>query len=248
MPRSDRFYVFVVVGAASLLVLASIVAAIMTLTGKSDPRPGYESAPAKALVQPNPTSGSIVDPDNAERPPIDDETYLTLHRSSRLLSVQLAADRGWRQGLRRAHMPSEALAALTGKLSGFKGYLTGLRPSRRVVVRVFRPVPVPKPTDPGLQTAHTSTSILLTDPKFAGSEAGTLSFDFYWRLFQSGKSLQWRLEDVQPDLTKSDTTNMIDPTNPAEGGTESDLPEKPKNEPDRPTVPADDTPTSQTEY
>lgn len=245
MPRSDKLYVFIVVAFASVLVVGSIVATILTLTGDSDKRPGYESAPARELVRPNPTSGSIIDIGNAERPPIDDQTYLLLHRETRRMARALATGDGYAALGRRAGMPGDALAALIDERRQLNGVLQGLDPSKKTPVIVNRPSPSADRNADAELVASTSSSVAFKSRSISG-DGGTMSLDINWSFLDN----TWFMDEVRLDWSVS-PGGTLTPTNPGESGETSDLKEQPEQDPTEglPSIEekGSDTPTSNTE-
>lgn len=217
MPRSDRIYVFIVVAFAAVLVLVSIVATIRTLTGKPEERPGYDRAPVKELVKPNPTSGSIAKVENAERPPIDDQTFLVLHKSTRVMAQKLARGEGYAALARKWAMPTDALMALVEKRRSMSPSMTGLLPGKGNPVSVYRPT-LPKDRRQADLQARTVTSVSFRPRSLSGG-GGTMRTEMFWEQ----RSNVWSLQEVQLDWSVSGGGEAV-PTNPAESGEVSDLP------------------------
>jgi len=203
MPRSDRIYVFIVVGLASILVIISIVATVMALTGSDKTRPSYESAPASALVNPDPVSGSIIDLDNAQRPPIDDQTYLVLHRATRLLALRIAAGKGYGTLASEYGLSDEGRAVMISERQAMNSTFIAASPNKNPQLTIYRPTP----GKPGEQLAKTVAAVT-----FKG-QGSALSTEFRWRL----KNNVWRLEEVQMDL-RVEENSSASPTNPEEQG------------------------------
>lgn len=97
LPRSDRFYVTLIVAFAGILIIASIIAAVSAFSGNSKPNPAYESAPDPSLIQ-MPPETLIVNPDNSAKvlqqissPPISDELYLKIHTTIRKILQQVTS-------------------------------------------------------------------------------------------------------------------------------------------------------------
>ena len=179
MPRSDRLYVFIVVGLASILVLISLVATVSALTGKSKPPPKYESAPAKALSKPNPSSGSIIDADNAVEAPIDDASFLSLHRETRILSLALAKGQGFGQRALDDGLPADMLVKIKSDRQAVAGSLKGYKPIGKPKVLVYRPQPTKNETDsPEAVTLETYASVEMVSP--SGDSSDAISFTYYW--------------------------------------------------------------------
>lgn len=213
MPRSDRIYVFIVVGMASLLVIISIVATIAALTGSPKERPGYEKAPARALVKPNPVSGSIVNTDNLNRPPIDDQSYEALHKQTRILTREIASGSGYAERARSLGMPEKELRAVISRRKAVASSFAGLKPSRKVSITVYRPVD-PQDSSGAELTNRTVASVAL---RSKDGDNGSLRVEYFW----SFKDNVWFLQEAQVDPTV-DKAKPI-PANPQESGDFSDL-------------------------
>lgn len=211
MPRSDKIYIMITVGLASVFVIASIVATILTLTGDKKERPAYESAPAKALTRANPVSGSIVNVENAERPPISDEAYLILHRETRLLTRELATGKGWRQRAYRDGMSTDGLLTLSRRRASlFKG-MQDAKVRRKIAVTVYRPTPPSNKNSKASYVSRTVGSVSMISK--SGERMGSLRNEIFWQ--QVGNL--WQIQDIVLQLDLSDVSGG-GPTNPVEEG------------------------------
>ena len=194
MPRSDKFYVFLVVGLCSLLVIGSIIACIITLTGKPEERPAYESRPASALVNPDPAGDSILKVDTYyKQPPINDATYLLLHKQSRLFLADVVKG-DWQATAREAKMQPAAWAAFTDQMVGLRPLLKGSKLSGKTdVVLYCRPQADPN-QKPGRQdlVATTIASSALAPSSDSTQAAKSLSLSIDWRL----KNDFWTFDSV----------------------------------------------------
>lgn len=243
MPRSDKLYVFITVGLACVLVIASIIATIKILSGQKQERPAYESAPAKALTKANPTSGSIIDVDNAERPPIDDNTYLLLHRETRLITRDLATGKGWRERVWQDGISADGLSSLASQRAKLKADLNGGKVRRNVSVTVYRPTP---PSDTKIKAQLVSkTAGSVGVASSSGSKIGVLRTEIFWQR----RGNLWQIQDVVLQMDVSDVAGSS-PTNPSEEGT-VDSPSS-STEPTSPdasggSINTPDTPTSESE-
>ena len=97
LPRSDKFYVGVIITFSGLVIIASIIAAIAAFSGDSKPNPAYESAPAPSLVQAPPetlltNSSKMADVlDQISSPPIGDAAFFLIHKTTRKILEAMAA-------------------------------------------------------------------------------------------------------------------------------------------------------------
>ena len=197
MPRSDKFYVGLVVGLCSLLVIGSIIAFVITLTNDPKPRPTYESRPASALVNPDPAGDSILNVDTYyKQPPINDATYLLLHKQSRLfLADVLKGD--WQATARQAKMQPAAWAAFTDQMVSLRPLLQGGKLSGKTEVVLYcRPQAetessVKKGKQPDL-VATTIVSSALAPSTDSTQAAKSLSLSIDWRL----KNDFWTFDSV----------------------------------------------------
>lgn len=243
MPRSDKLYIMITVGLASILVIISIVTTILTLTGDSKERPAYESAPPKALAKPNPTSGSMVDAENAQRPPIDDQTYLILHKQTRLITRSLATGEGWRERVWANGITREALIQLDRQRKGLEKDLVGAKVRPRVSVTVYRPTPPSDPKKKAVQTSKTVGSVGMLSRN--NSKLGSLRAEIYWQRVGN----LWQIDDVILQLDVSEASSD-QPSNPSEEGSiESPSSSEESAAPDTPSgsLEIPDTPSSETE-
>ena len=97
LPRSDKFYVGLIIAFSAVVIVLSIVAAISAFSGDSDKRPAYESAPAPSLVQLPPDTlvsniGGTGMQQETEGAPMSDETFLLLHSTTRKMLDAITQD------------------------------------------------------------------------------------------------------------------------------------------------------------
>jgi hypothetical protein len=192
LPRSDKVYVAIVVAAAGILVLVSIVGAILTLTRDPKPRPSYESAPAPALVPPG--NSQIVDLVNAQRPPISDADFTVLHRATKRLAPALLRS-DWRNAAAEVRATTAARKALAEDLAQYRQLIGGLASEAPRAIIVRRPVE-------GKTRSSTVVRYTGTDANGDPLEETLVSFDFYWERDAAG----WRLFDVATSVTGGATT------------------------------------------
>lgn len=131
LPRSDKFYVTLIVGFSVVVVIVSVIAAIAAFSGDSETRPEYESAPDPSLVQlppetllNNTASDSLVQ-QQVGAPPMDDGTYLLVHSTTRKIIEALTAPNP-QPKLQKAGLSPQESYALVSKVNQYiRNYLSG---------------------------------------------------------------------------------------------------------------------------
>ena len=117
LPRSDKFYVGVIIVFSSLVIIASIIAAIAAFSGDTKPNPEYESAPDPSLVQPPPdtlltnSSSDKVVLSEISSPPINDSVFLLIHKTTRSI-LESFAKKNFREEIARLGLGYETTKAI----------------------------------------------------------------------------------------------------------------------------------------
>lgn len=131
LPRSDKFYVSLIVGFAAVLIVASIIAAVSAFSGDSKSNPAYESAPDPSLIE-MPPETLLINPDNAVKvqqqissPPIDDALYLRIHRTMRQILDQIT-NKGFEQEIRKLNLGYETERQISSQQKQSMQYIGGL--------------------------------------------------------------------------------------------------------------------------
>jgi hypothetical protein len=224
MPRSERFYTFMLVAVMSLVVVFSVVTGIRTMKGDTPPRPSYEKTPPLAFVQP--PSNSIVDISNTAARPIDDAEFLLFHRTTRVLTP-LVIDRG----MKEAHtvvLDNAVVTTAQRELDVFNSVIADQRNSAAKNIKVVRPVTrvcdlaiaicqryCPASTTGGsvyiCERARTSASVSFVQRSTSGSSstASVVAVNWEWLRTPAG----WKVVAISPQLvTAADDTTVENPT------------------------------------
>lgn len=114
LPRSDKFYVTLIVSFSVVVVIISVVAAIAAFSGDNNQRPEYESAPDPSLVQLPPetllqsTDKSGLIQEELNSAPMSDDTYLLLHSSTRKILQALTSKNAQSQLTQQGLSPADS--------------------------------------------------------------------------------------------------------------------------------------------
>lgn len=136
MPRSEKFYTFLLVGIMSLVVIISMFAAIKNMRGEVEPRPVYERAPSTSLFPP--PSDKIADSDIAELTPIDDADFLLFRQTTRTLTPEIFSPQGKKQ-FRQVALDEGVVNKTERTLEEYRQLFTTQKHSRADQINIERP-------------------------------------------------------------------------------------------------------------
>ena len=187
LPRSERFWFYAIITFALFLVISASIASCRAWQGKTPPPPAYENAPPRAVAGPD--EDGIVNVANAQRPPISDDDFLTLHRTTRLLVTRLLKG-DWHAELTRWGINRGVVAEAAGELEEIRSLLAGAQMSGSKGVYVTRPIN---------SKSETGGYVLTVDIGDDGqlSSESTISFTFFW----TKKGGAWRIFGVSTELS-----------------------------------------------